>query len=139
MRTVRVGISDGAWTELREPSLLPGTVVVTGERSAPEEKRRRGLPAPEVYRCEVGSLDRPLSFQLKEFKEGVDLSRAKQALTYEQIDALHSLGRHPVQRKKMAVLPAARAARRWRAARCSRAPSSAAGRRWRCNAERTAI
>jgi HlyD family secretion protein len=43
VRTVRVGISDGAWTELREASLPPGTLVVTGERSAPEEKRRKFL------------------------------------------------------------------------------------------------
>jgi multidrug efflux pump subunit AcrA (membrane-fusion protein) len=40
---VRVGISDGMWTELREPALALGTEVVTSERAATDDKRRKFL------------------------------------------------------------------------------------------------
>lgn len=52
--------------------------------------RRVGLPTPQVYRCEVGSLDSPFSFLLMEFRDGVDLAHAKQACTAEQYDALQA-------------------------------------------------
>src|SRR4051794_38671326 len=39
--------------------------------------RELGLPAPEVYQCEVGSLDQPFSYLLLEFREGMDLAKAK--------------------------------------------------------------
>lgn len=52
--------------------------------------RKLGLPAPEVFRCDVGSLDRPFSYLLMEFREGVDLAHAKQACTPEQFDALQA-------------------------------------------------
>jgi HlyD family secretion protein len=42
-RVVRVGISDGVWTELRDDTLAPGTRVVTEERSSPESERRKFL------------------------------------------------------------------------------------------------
>jgi HlyD family secretion protein len=40
---VRVGISDGLWTELRDAPLAAGTEVVISERAAPEDKRRKFL------------------------------------------------------------------------------------------------
>jgi HlyD family secretion protein len=40
---VRVGISDGAWTELRDSVLAAGTEVVTSERAAADDKRRKFL------------------------------------------------------------------------------------------------
>jgi HlyD family secretion protein len=42
-RLVRVGITDGVWTELLDGSLAVGAEVVTEERSSPEEKRRKFL------------------------------------------------------------------------------------------------
>jgi fructosamine-3-kinase len=57
-----------------------------------------GLPVPEVYRCEVGSLDRPFSYLLMEFREGVDLAHAKAACTSEQYDALQGELAEIVQR-----------------------------------------
>jgi hypothetical protein len=39
---VRVGISDGVWTELRDSTLVAGTEVVTSERAA-DDKRRKFL------------------------------------------------------------------------------------------------
>lgn len=43
VRTVRIGISDGVWTELADGGLPVGTRVVTEERISPEEKRRKFL------------------------------------------------------------------------------------------------
>jgi HlyD family secretion protein len=40
---VRAGISDGVWTELRDSPLSVGTEVVTSERAAPDDKRRKFL------------------------------------------------------------------------------------------------
>lgn len=40
---VEVGVSDGVWTELKGKALSPGTPVVTEERSAPEDRRRKFL------------------------------------------------------------------------------------------------
>jgi HlyD family secretion protein len=42
-RVVRVGISDGVWTALAGDGLTPGTHVVTEERGAPDDKRRKFL------------------------------------------------------------------------------------------------
>ncbi len=50
--------------------------------------RRMGLPAPAVYRCEIGTLDRPFSYLLMELCDGVDLSRAKSACPAEAFEVL---------------------------------------------------
>ena len=50
--------------------------------------RQVGLPAPEVYRCHVGTLDQPFSYLLLEFREGVDLGRAKAQASPEAFEAL---------------------------------------------------
>lgn len=42
-RKVRVGISDGVWTELTDATLVAGTRVVTEERVPPSEQRRKFL------------------------------------------------------------------------------------------------
>jgi HlyD family secretion protein len=42
-KVVRVGISDGVWTELRDAPLAVGTEVVTGERTSDADKRRKFL------------------------------------------------------------------------------------------------
>jgi hypothetical protein len=42
-RVVRIGISDGAWTELRGSPLPVGTEVVTSERANDADKRRKFL------------------------------------------------------------------------------------------------
>jgi len=42
-KVVRIGISDGAWTELRDSPLAPGAEVVTSERAADGDKRRKLL------------------------------------------------------------------------------------------------
>ncbi len=48
--------------------------------------RQYGLPVPEVYTCNVASLDNPDSYVLMEFVEGVDLSKAKGQCSVEQFD-----------------------------------------------------
>jgi fructosamine-3-kinase len=50
--------------------------------------RELGLPAPRVYRYEIGSLDLPFSYLLMEHRDGVDLARAKAACSPEQFDVL---------------------------------------------------
>jgi fructosamine-3-kinase len=47
-----------------------------------------GVPVPEVYSWQVGTLDSPFSFILMEFVEGVDLAAAKATCAAEQYDAL---------------------------------------------------
>ncbi|HKO93853.1 MAG TPA: hypothetical protein VJU61_22020, partial [Polyangiaceae bacterium] len=42
-RLVKVGISDGVWTQLRDETLAAGALVVTEERSSPEAERRKFL------------------------------------------------------------------------------------------------
>jgi HlyD family secretion protein len=42
-KVVRIGISDGVWTELRDAPLPAGTEVVTGERPSDADKRRKFL------------------------------------------------------------------------------------------------
>ena len=48
--------------------------------------RKIGLPAPQVYRCEIGTLDKPFSYLLMEFREGIDLAHAKSQMTPEEYD-----------------------------------------------------
>jgi fructosamine-3-kinase len=50
--------------------------------------RGLGIPAPAVYQCEAGSLDRPFSYLLLEFCEGVDLAKAKAQAPPEAFEAL---------------------------------------------------
>ncbi len=52
--------------------------------------REIGLPVPEVYAAQVGSLDNPFSYILMEFVEGIDLRAAKSACTEEEFDAIQS-------------------------------------------------
>lgn len=42
-RVVRIGLSDGIWTELKDGSLPPGTEVVTSERAGQGAERRKFL------------------------------------------------------------------------------------------------
>ena len=50
--------------------------------------RQLDIPAPEVYRCEIGTLDRPFSFVLMEYVDGVDLETAKKTCDAAAYDAL---------------------------------------------------
>jgi fructosamine-3-kinase len=50
--------------------------------------RELGVPAPQVYRCEVGSLDQPFSYLLLEFRDGMDLAKAKAQAPPEAFVAL---------------------------------------------------
>lgn len=52
--------------------------------------RAAGLPVPRVYHCHPGSLDRPFSYLLIEFIEGVDLSAAKAACDAAAYDGLQA-------------------------------------------------
>ena len=47
-----------------------------------------GLPVPEIYQLQTGSLDKPFSYLLMEFVEGVDLGAAKGQCSAEQFDQL---------------------------------------------------
>jgi fructosamine-3-kinase len=49
-----------------------------------------GIPTPEVYRCEIGTLDSPFSYLLMEFKEGIDLAKAKAECTPEEFVAVQA-------------------------------------------------
>src|SRR5205085_8282858 len=49
-----------------------------------------GMPVPEVYRWQMGTLDSPFSYILMEFVEGVDLSVAKMACGPQEYDALQA-------------------------------------------------
>jgi fructosamine-3-kinase len=50
--------------------------------------RATGLPAPAVYRCHVGTLDRPFSYLLIEFREGIALAKARSQAPPEAFEAL---------------------------------------------------
>ncbi len=52
--------------------------------------REVGIPVPQVYGWNVGSLEMPHSFVLMEFVEGVDLARAKRECTTGEFDALQT-------------------------------------------------
>ena len=47
-----------------------------------------GLPVPEIYHLQTGSLDKPFSYLLMQFVEGVDLNAAKSQCSPEQFDQL---------------------------------------------------
>ena len=49
-----------------------------------------GVPVPEVYVCRSGTLDRPFSYILMQFVDGIDLSAAKAACTADEFDQLQS-------------------------------------------------
>ena len=50
--------------------------------------RSAGVPTPDVYAVQTGSLDRPFSYLLMEFVDGVDFSAARRRCSPEQFDAL---------------------------------------------------
>lgn len=52
--------------------------------------RGMGLPAPDVYGCEAGTLDSPFSYVLMEYREGVDLAQAKSVCSVEEFDGVQS-------------------------------------------------
>lgn len=45
-----------------------------------------GLPVPEVYAAETGTLDSPVSYILMEFVEGIDLGAAKNGCSSDEFD-----------------------------------------------------
>jgi len=47
-----------------------------------------GVPIPKIYHLQTGSLEKPFSYLLMEFVEGVDLNAAKSQCTPEQFDQL---------------------------------------------------
>jgi fructosamine-3-kinase len=49
-----------------------------------------GLPVPEVYTCEVGSLDAPYSYLLMQYVDGMNFAEAKQACSADQYAQLQS-------------------------------------------------
>jgi fructosamine-3-kinase len=52
--------------------------------------RELGLPVPQVYRWEIGTLDRPFSYLLEEFVDGKDLAAVKACCTPDEFDALQA-------------------------------------------------
>ena len=48
--------------------------------------RTIGLPAPQVYSCQIGTLEEPHSYLLMEFLEGVDLADARLKCTADEFD-----------------------------------------------------
>src|SRR5690606_28503985 len=50
--------------------------------------RGLGIPTPQVYAWQVASLDRPDSYLLMEFVDGVNLAEAKERCTAEQFEQL---------------------------------------------------
>jgi fructosamine-3-kinase len=52
--------------------------------------REAGVPAPQVYRWEIGTLDQPFSYLLMEFVDGVDLPAARQCCEPEAFDQLQA-------------------------------------------------
>lgn len=49
-----------------------------------------GLPVPEVYAWQTGSLDKPFSYVLMEFVDGVDLAAARSTCSGEDFDSLQA-------------------------------------------------
>ena len=52
--------------------------------------REFGLPVPEVYRWEIGTLDRPFSYLLEEFVDGQDLAAVKGCCTPDEFETLQA-------------------------------------------------
>jgi protein-ribulosamine 3-kinase len=50
--------------------------------------REVGVPVPKVFVCKTGDLDRPFSYLLMEFVEGMNLSAAKASCTAEEFDRI---------------------------------------------------
>jgi fructosamine-3-kinase len=50
--------------------------------------RRAGVPVPEVYALQTGTLDRPYSYLLMEYVDGVDFKAAKARCTSDEYDGL---------------------------------------------------
>jgi fructosamine-3-kinase len=50
--------------------------------------RGLGVPVPQVYACQIGTLDSPVSYLLMEFVEGVELNTARASCEPEHFDAL---------------------------------------------------
>lgn len=106
----------GAGAELDEVKLLEGGSVATtaalhtksGDRAVLKLTQHRidrayadeahqlkmlrtmGLPAPEVYRCHIGTLEHPFSYLLMEFRDGIDLAHAKSACSADEFDVIQS-------------------------------------------------
>jgi fructosamine-3-kinase len=104
----------GADAELDEVKLLDGGSIATtvvlhlrsGERAVLKLTQHRvdrayadeahqlkllrdiGVPTPAVYRSDTGSLDNPFSYLLMEFKEGIDLARARAQCTPDEFAAV---------------------------------------------------
>jgi fructosamine-3-kinase len=53
-----------------------------------ELMRELGLPVPRIYACQIGTLDKPVSYLLMEFVEGVELNTARAQCTPDEFDAL---------------------------------------------------
>jgi fructosamine-3-kinase len=49
-----------------------------------------GIPVPQVYVCHSGSLDRPFSYILMEFVEGIDLGKAKSSCSSDEFDLIQA-------------------------------------------------
>lgn len=87
--TVALTCADGAKSVLK---ITPHRV----DRSYADEAmhlnllREAGVPAPRVYRWEIGTLDHPFSYLLMEFVEGVDLPAAKACCTPEVYDGVQA-------------------------------------------------
>ena len=52
--------------------------------------REAGVPAPRVYRWEIGTLDHPFSYLLMEFVDGVDLPTARECCGPEAFDQVQA-------------------------------------------------
>jgi fructosamine-3-kinase len=52
--------------------------------------REIGVPTPQVYRSETGTLERPFSYLLMEHLDAIDLAHAKASCTPEQFDPLQT-------------------------------------------------
>lgn len=50
--------------------------------------RAIGIPAPQVYSCNIGSLDEPFSYLLMEYLDGVDLAKARARCAPDDFDHL---------------------------------------------------
>jgi fructosamine-3-kinase len=52
--------------------------------------REAGVPAPQVYRWEIGTLDRPFSYLLMEFVDGVDLPTVRRDCAPDAFDVVQA-------------------------------------------------
>jgi len=54
--------------------------------------REVGVPAPQVYRWEIGTLDQPFSYLLMEYVDGSDLTAVRQCCEPEAFDRVQTDG-----------------------------------------------